>query len=124
MAISQLRSRRSVTGSRYVAARKKKKYELGRQPSFTKIGERTVRSIRVLGNNRKIKLLNVQYMNLVGKDNKCSKAKIITVVENPANRHYVRRNILTKGTIVDTDKGKAKITSRPGQEGTINGVLV
>ncbi|MFH1511592.1 MAG: 30S ribosomal protein S8e, partial [Candidatus Woesearchaeota archaeon] len=33
-------------------------------------------------------------------------------------------NIITKGTIVDTDKGKVRITSRPGQDGTLNGVLV
>jgi len=55
---------------------------------------------------------------------KYSKVKIKNVVENPANRHFVRRNILTKGTVVDTDKGKAKITNRPGQEGSINAVLV
>ena len=47
-----------------------------------------------------------------------------TVLENPANRHYVRRNIITKGTIVDTEKGKAIITSKPGQEGCINAKLL
>ena len=36
-----------------------------------------------------------------------------------ANRHYVRRNILTKGTVITTDKGNAVITSRPGQEARI-----
>ena len=36
----------------------------------------------------------------------------------------VRRNILTKGAIIETDAGKAKITNRPGQEGTVNAVLV
>jgi small subunit ribosomal protein S8e len=46
------------------------------------------------------------------------------VVENPANPHYVRRNILTKGAIVETEFGKARIISRPGQHGVINGVLV
>jgi len=46
------------------------------------------------------------------------------VLENPANRHFVRRNILTKGTIIETVKGKAKITGRPGQEGMVNAVLI
>ena len=46
------------------------------------------------------------------------------VVENPANRHFVRRNIMTKGTVIETEKGKARITSRPGQDGTINAVLI
>jgi len=53
-----------------------------------------------------------------------SKTDIITVVENPANIHYVRRNILTKGAIVNTKLGKARITSRPGQSGVINAVLI
>ena len=58
------------------------------------------------------------------KTKKSSKAKINTVVDNPANRNFIRANILTKGTVVDTDKGKARITNRPGQEGTVNGVLI
>ena len=55
---------------------------------------------------------------------KYAKAKIISVVETPANRHFVRRNIMTKGCTIQTDKGRAVVTNRPGQEGTINAVLV
>ncbi len=55
---------------------------------------------------------------------KVMKAKILSVEENKANRHYERMNILTKGAIVKTDKGDAKITSRPSQDGIVNGVLV
>ena len=47
-----------------------------------------------------------------------------TVTENPANKNYVRRNYLTKGAVVTTELGKAKITNRPGQDGCINAVLV
>ena len=47
-----------------------------------------------------------------------------TVSENTADRHFVRHNIITKGAIVMTSKGKAKVTNRPGQEGIINAVLV
>ena len=36
----------------------------------------------------------------------------------------VRRNIITKGSIVETKLGKAKVTCRPGQEGSVNGVLL
>ena len=49
---------------------------------------------------------------------------IVNVVENPANPHLVRRNIITKGCVVETKLGKAKVTSRPGQEGSVNGVLI
>ena len=65
------------------------------------------------------------YVNLMDPaTKKCSKAKIVNVTENPANRHYVRRNILTKGTTVKTEKGDAIITSRPGQDGVVNAVLI
>ena len=57
-------------------------------------------------------------------ENKNVTAKIERVIGNPANRHFIRRNILTKGTIIKTDKGKAKITSRPGQDGVINAVKI
>ena len=46
------------------------------------------------------------------------------VVENKANKDFVRMNILTKGAIIETDLGKAKITSRPGQSGSINAILI
>ena len=55
---------------------------------------------------------------------KYSKLKIEQVLENPANRNFVRRSILTKGTIIKTSKGNARIVSRPGQEGVINAILV
>ncbi|RLF79472.1 30S ribosomal protein S8e, partial [Thermococci archaeon] len=42
----------------------------------------------------------------------------------PANRQYVRRNIITKGAIIQTEIGKAIVTSRPGQDGVVNAVLI
>jgi small subunit ribosomal protein S8e len=58
------------------------------------------------------------------KTNKTTKTEIVTVVENSANVHYVRRNIMNKGAIINTKIGKAQITSRPGQSGVINAVLL
>ncbi|MCA1812834.1 MAG: hypothetical protein LC624_02650, partial [Halobacteriales archaeon] len=57
---------------------------------------------------------------------KTRKADIVApgVVTNSANPHYVRRNIITKGAVVNTNLGRVRITSRPGQDGTLNGVLV
>ncbi len=125
MAISQERSRRKVSGSRYVALRKKKSYELGRDPTYTKLGTEKKKTIRKMAGGRKEVLLTAETINLLDpKTKKSSKIKIDKVLENPANRHFVRRNILTKGTVIETSKGKAKITSRPGQEGSINAVLI
>ena len=50
---------------------------------------------------------------------KTSKVKIVRVLENKANRSYARRNIITKGAIVETDQGEAIVTNRPGQDGQI-----
>ena len=125
MAISQKRSKRKVGGSRYVDSRKKKSYELGRDPTHTKLGEIKKKTIRKMAGERKEVHLTVNTINLLDpKTNKSSKIKIDKVLENPANRHFVRRNIITKGTVVETSMGKAKITSRPGQEGSVNAVLI
>lgn len=72
---------------------------------------------------KKVAAVKLSYANLVV-EGKTKKVKIKNVLENPANRHYARENIITKGAIVDTEAGKARITSRPGQDGSANAVLV
>ena len=123
MAISQIRSRRKPSGALYRQYKKKKKYELGSDPTSTKLGKRKIKDERVLAGHIKFRLLNVDVVNVASKG-KTKKVKIKNVIENPANRHFVRRNIITKGTVVDTELGKVKITSRPGQEAGLNGVLL
>ena len=84
-----------------------------------------MRKIRARSNIRKVRTLSTETANLYDpKEKKYSQVKIKSVLDNPANKHYVRRNIMTKGTVIDTEKGKAKITSRPGQDGVINAVLI
>ena len=124
MAIVQRRSKRKVSGGLYKSYRGKRKYELGREPTYTKVGEKRISSVKKKGGKIKKFLLSCNSVNLVDKSGKYVKAQIKTIVENSANRNFVRRNILTKGAIVDTDKGKARITSRPGQRNTLDGVLV
>ena len=58
------------------------------------------------------------------KTGKTVKTEILTVLDNAANLNYIRRNIINKGAIIDTKMGKARITSRPGQCGTINAILL
>jgi small subunit ribosomal protein S8e len=52
------------------------------------------------------------------------KAKILRVIETPANREYARRNIIVKGALIETSLGKAVVTSRPAQDGVVNAVLL
>lgn len=125
MVVIQGKSDRKHSGKKKKAYRKKRLFERGRMPTLTGLGEKSIQAVRTKGGSRKIKLLKGNIANVLDKKTgKWSKAKIVTIVESPANRHYVRRNIMTRGTVIDTDKGKAKITSRPGQEGSINAVLV
>ena len=125
MAKSQRRSKKKTTGGKYLKSRKKRKFELGRESALTKVGKKVAKNIRVRGARLKTRLLVAEFANVIDpKTKKYEKVKIKTVIENSSNRHYVRRNIITKGCIIDTEKGKAKVTSRPGQDGIVNAVLV
>ena len=114
MALSQHKSKRSSTGAKYLDHRKKTKAESGKLPTLTKIGKFKLKIERTLGGNEKTRLMTVDDVNLLvdKKAKKFVKTKITEVSENPANRHYTRRNIITKGTIIATEKGKAIVTSR------------
>ncbi|WFO76102.1 30S ribosomal protein S8e [Desulfurococcaceae archaeon MEX13E-LK6-19] len=106
--------------------RMKRKYELGRPPTETKVApvdERVL--IRVRGGNYKVRLKKAAYANVyIPSEKKFQKVKIIGVVETPANTEYARRGIIVKGAIIRTEIGLAKVVSRPGQDGVINAVLI
>jgi small subunit ribosomal protein S8e len=125
MALWQGSSRRSKTGRRIRYSRSKRKFEIGREALLTTIGNIRLKKIRTQGNNRKTraKTLNVAYV-VDQKNNKTSKTEIKSVIGNPANINYIRRNIINKGAIIETSLGKARVTSRPGQTGMINAVLI
>ncbi|MFX1451795.1 MAG: 30S ribosomal protein S8e [Promethearchaeota archaeon] len=121
----QGRSNRKGTGGRYKSFRKKRKYEAGNPPIETLIGPRKTKKVRTRGANKKIKLLQAEFVNLTDfKSQTKGKVPIITVTRNPANKEYDRRKIITKGTIIETEMGLAKITSRPGQQGQLNAILI
>lgn len=125
MALTSQRSRRKATGGRYRSYRKKRVFELRGLPTLTKLAEKKVKTIRGVGGQRKQKILAANQINVYdSKTKKYSKETIKTIVENNANRHFVRRNIMTKGAVVETSKGKVKITSRPGQVGVLHGIIV
>jgi len=124
MARSQKRSKRKISGGKYHSTNKKLS-RLTKVRSLTKLGNKKVLEIRKRGGIKKPSLFSANEINVFNpKTKKSQKTKIKNVSENPANKNYIRRNILTKGTIVETDLGKVKITSRPGQERTINGILI
>ncbi|MFO8109246.1 MAG: 30S ribosomal protein S8e [Thermoplasmata archaeon] len=124
MAKWQGKSRRKTTGGRKRFHRKKKKFEIGPDFSPAVIGDTKIKRIRTLGGNQKVRVVHASHVNLSDTKGNVTKEDIETVLENPSNPNYVQRNILTKGAIISTSKGKAKITSRPGQDGVVNAVLI
>lgn len=108
-------------------AHKKRKYAIGREPAETTTGEDKRKIIRAKGDGVKVRLTAARYANAII-DKKPLRCEILTVGENPANKDFVRRNIITKGAILraKTPEGKEinlKVRSRPGQDGIINAVL-
>jgi small subunit ribosomal protein S8e len=125
MAIWQGRPKRKASGGRLRLARKKRKFEIGREKQFTHLGARKVKMYRVKGANTKARLLLVDSANVVDpKTNAIKNVKILTVKSSPSNPNYVQRNIMTKGATVMTELGEAVITSRCGQDGVVNAVLL
>ena len=125
MAIWQGESKRMPTGGRRQLAHKKRKFEIGREPVLAVIGADKRKYVRVRAGVTRARVISAGKANVTDpKTGKTSVATITTVTGNPANLNYVRRNILTKGALISTSQGKARITSRPGQHGAINAVLV
>jgi small subunit ribosomal protein S8e len=118
-----MRFGKKYTGGRYHASRKMKKHEKPGIPRVVKLRERKMKVLRVRGGNLKEVLLSENFANVIIKG-KCKKTKILNVLETPANKFWARQNVLIKGAIIETELGKAKITNRPSQEGTINAVLL
>lgn len=114
---------RKKSGGKYLKNRKKKPYEIVGQKRIVKLGEEKKRIKRTKGGNKKLFLLKTKFVNIKSKD-KMSKTEIKNVLETPSNRFLARQNIITKGTIVETELGKVRITNRPTQEGVANGILI
>lgn len=125
MAVIQARSKRKMSGGRYTSTLTRRKHMIGRAPTLTRLGDGKRKTITTKGGGVKTRVMGAPTANLLDqKSGKAANAKIITVVDNLANRYFVRRNIITRGTIIMTEKGKARVTSRPGQDGTVNAVLI
>lgn len=117
--------KKKPSGGRKRAYRTKRKFEEGRFPAETILGETKKKNIKGRGNTAKIKLLSDKYACVTDiKSGKTQKVEITRVVRNPANVDYNRRGVITKGAVIETSLGLARVTSRPGQDEVINAVLI
>jgi small subunit ribosomal protein S8e len=113
-----------ITGGRRHPLRIRRKYEIDRYPNEAVSGAQVTITRRVRGNNKKTALKSIDFVNLAMKNSKVKKTKILKVLENSTNNDYQRRGIITKGAILETEEGKCRVISKPGQIGIVNAVLL
>jgi small subunit ribosomal protein S8e len=114
---------RKISGGKYHKLRKKKAYERKGHVRVVKLADKKTKVLRGKGATLKTVSLSQNTINII-KNGKGKVVKIKNVIETPANRFLARQNVLIKGAIVDTELGKARITNRPSQEASVQGVLV
>ncbi|MCX6798712.1 MAG: 30S ribosomal protein S8e [Candidatus Diapherotrites archaeon] len=124
--------RRKSSGGIRTSVRRRGKLLSAKGGHFTepKMGAEDKRSSkRARGHVVKVKQRSAKFAAVtVPASKKTLKAEILTVKENKANRLYTRRNIITKGCTIkvklDGKEQLARVTSRPGQSGTVQAVLL
>lgn len=117
--------KRKPSGGKKRQFRMKRRFERGAFPTETLLGEIKKKSSRRRGGNIKIRLQSVSHANISDlSTGKTEKVEITRVMKNPVNVDYDRRGVITRGTIIETSLGVARVTSRPGQDGTVNAILV
>ena len=112
-----------ITGGRRHPLRIRRKYEIDRYPNEPINAAQVTVTRRTRGNNSKTALKSIDFVNLAD-GTKTKKTKIIKVLENATNNDYQRRGIITKGAILETQEGKCRVVSKPGQQGIVNAVLI
>jgi len=112
-----------VTGGRRHPLRSRRKYEIDRFPNEALTGDQITITRKVRGKNIKTAIKTTNSVNLAI-DSKIKRVKIIKVLENATNNDYQRRGVISKGAILETEEGKCRVVSRPGQHGTVNAILV
>jgi len=118
-----MKTGRKISGGRYHKQRKKKLYEMPGLPRNVKLGEERKKKLRMRGGSLKTVLLVTNKVNLMDKNTHKSKVvKIKSIIDVPSNRYV--KDVMVKGTIIDTESGRARITNRPGQEGNVQAIII
>ena len=105
--------------------RGKRRTEVASEEQLAYVGEADARkNYRKRAGSQTVRILSVNQVNVNMKGGKTVRATVKNVVGNDADPNYIRRNIVTKGAVLDTDQGLVKVTSRPGMHGVVSGILV
>ena len=116
---------RKLSGGRKIASRGRRKFEIDRYPNEAIVGRTEEITRRARGKMIKSALKSAEFANVLDSNaRKTTKTKILQVIRNPANKDYERRGVVSKGALLQTEIGTAKVLSRPGQNGTVNAILI
>jgi len=88
------RHKRAATGAQRASYRKKRKFELGRQPANTRIGAKRIHEVRVRGGNRKFRALRLDSGNFSWPSEGVAKKTRIIAVPPPSLFQKDKRPIL------------------------------
>jgi small subunit ribosomal protein S8e len=113
-----------ITGGRRHPLLTRRKYDMDRYPNEAVMGQQVTVTRNVRAGLLKTALKTADYVNLALNDGKVKKTKILKVLENATNNDYQRRGVISKGAILETEDGKCRVISRPGQHGVVNAVLI
>jgi len=98
------RHKHRLTGGRRNVHQKKRKHELGRPTSNTRLGTKRVSTVRVRGGNHKYRALRLDSGNFSwGSEASTRKTRILDVVYNASNNELVRTKTLVRNAIVQID---------------------
>ena len=98
------RHKRRATGGRMPIHKKKRKFEMGRVPTMTKLGAKKIINVRGRGGNVKRRALRCDQGNFAwGSEAMAVKTRVLDTVYNATNNELVRTKTLVKNTIVLVD---------------------
>merc|ERR1712054_116781 len=101
--------KRRKTGGKLTPWRMKRKFELGRQSSETKIGHKRIRTVRTRGGNTKYRALRLDAGNFSwASESVTRKCRLLNVVYNSTNNELVRTNTLVKSGIIQINAAPFK----------------
>ncbi len=117
----------SGNGKLKIKSRDKRRHEMGGYFVTTRLSagadaKNITKSMRGRGGTRKNKLKNAAFANILTKSG-YKKAKITSVSESKDNRNFARLNIITKGSVIETEIGRAVVINRPARDGCVNARL-
>ena len=98
------RHKRRATGGRMPIHQKKRKYEMGRQPTGTKLGPKKVVYVWGRGGELKYRALTIDQGNFCWQTESCTrKTRIIDTVYHATNNEFSRTKTILKNSIVTID---------------------